>query len=147
MCAVDGALLLDVREPNQLASLIAISLALFVKTWLTIFRIFSVCAPPPQYVMHPQLQSTGHYIINHYIKIWHVRLRVANNIHPLSWGGGDGVTEKIRFAFGMLRLAFRLPIVVRRQQFVIFVRFCATTFFCYVEKVNNFLTFFGYFPL
>ena len=24
------------------------------------------------------------------LKIWHVRLGVANNMHPLSWGGGGG---------------------------------------------------------
>ena len=47
--------------------------------------IFSVCAP--QYVMLPQLQSTFHYIVNHYVKILHVHLGVANNMHPLSWGG------------------------------------------------------------
>ena len=28
--------------------------------------------PPPQYVMRPQLQSTCHCILNHYVKIWHV---------------------------------------------------------------------------
>ena len=26
---------------------------------------------------------------NHYVKIWHVRLRGANNMHPISWGEGD----------------------------------------------------------
>ena len=36
--------------------------------------ILSVCAPPPQYVTDPQLQSTYHYIVNHYVKIWHVSL-------------------------------------------------------------------------
>ena len=40
----------------------------------------------PQYAMHPQLQSTCHYIIIHYVKIWHVRLGDENNMHPLSWG-------------------------------------------------------------
>ena len=62
--------------------------------------IFSVCAPPtpppPQYVMHPPLQSTCHYIVIHYVKMWHVRLGDAINIRPLSWrerggGGGGGV--------------------------------------------------------
>ena len=36
--------------------------------------------------MLPQWQSTCHYIVNHYVKIMHVRLGVANNMHPLSWG-------------------------------------------------------------
>ena len=40
----------------------------------------SVCAtpppPPPQYFMLPQLQSTCHYLVNHYVEIWHVRLGV-----------------------------------------------------------------------
>ena len=55
--------------------------------------IFSVRAP--QYVMRPQLQSTCHYIVNHYVKIWHMRLGGANNMRSLSWGGG-AQTEKIR---------------------------------------------------
>ena len=40
--------------------------------------------PPPQYVMRPHLQSTCHYIVNHYVKKWHVRLGVA----PIKLGGG-----------------------------------------------------------
>ena len=39
-------------------------------------------------MLPPKLQSTPHDIVNHYVKIWHVRLGVANNMHPLSWGGG-----------------------------------------------------------
>ena len=46
--------------------------------------------PPPQYVMLPQLQRTGHCMINHYVKIWKLRLGDANNMHPLSWGGTKG---------------------------------------------------------
>ena len=58
-------------------------------------RIFSVCAP--QYVLRPQLQGTCHYIVNHYVKIWHVLLGDANNMRPLSWGGGGGAqTVKIQ---------------------------------------------------
>ena len=38
----------------------------------------------------PQLQSTCPYIVNHYVKIWHVHLEGANNMQPLSWGGGGG---------------------------------------------------------
>ena len=50
-------------------------------------RIFSICAPPTQYVMRPQLQITCHYIVNHYVKIWHVRRGGGGmNMRPLSWG-------------------------------------------------------------
>ena len=56
--------------------------------------IFSVCAPPPSTLCAPQLQSTCHYIVNHYVKIWHVRLGGANNMRPLSWGGGGGHKRK-----------------------------------------------------
>ena len=44
--------------------------------------------------MYPQLQSTCHYMVNFYVKIWHVRLGGANNMHPLSWGGGGGTNGK-----------------------------------------------------
>ena len=40
-------------------------------------------APPP-----PPLQCTFHYRVIHYVKKLHVRLGVANNMHPLSGGGG-----------------------------------------------------------
>ena len=43
---------------------------------------------PPSTLCSPHWQSTCHYIVNHYVKILHVRLGVANNMHPLSWGGG-----------------------------------------------------------
>ena len=43
---------------------------------------------PPRTLCSPQLQSTCHYIVNHYVKILHVPLGVANNMHPVSWGGG-----------------------------------------------------------
>ena len=56
------------------------------------FRIFSFCAPST--LCSPKLRSTRHYIVNHYVKILHVHLGVANNMHPLSWGGG-AQTEKI----------------------------------------------------
>ena len=53
--------------------------------------------PPPSTLCAPQLQSTCHYIVNHYVKILHVRLGGANNMRPLSWGGGGGAqTEKIQ---------------------------------------------------
>ena len=45
--------------------------------------------------MRPQLQSTCHYIVNHSVKILHVRLGGANNMHPLSLGGG-AQTEQIQ---------------------------------------------------
>ena len=63
------------------------------------FWVFSVCVP--QYVLlsppPPQLQSTCLCKVNHYVKIWHVRLVGANNMHPLSWWGAQ--TEKIDFSF------------------------------------------------
>ena len=37
---------------------------------------------------NPQLKSTCLYMVNYYVKILHVRLRVANNMHPLRGGGG-----------------------------------------------------------
>ena len=62
-------------------------------------RIFSVRVPAPPYIMHPQLQRTCHRIVNHYVKIWHVRLGGgggggANNMHPLNWGGAQTKTNK-----------------------------------------------------
>ena len=45
--------------------------------------LFRLCAPPP-YVMLPQ--CTCHCIVNHYVKIWHIRLGGENNMHPLRWG-------------------------------------------------------------
>ena len=33
-------------------------------------------------------ESTIDYIVNHYVKIWHVVPGVANNMHLLNWGGG-----------------------------------------------------------
>ena len=50
---------------------------------------------PPSTFCAPQLQSMCRYIVYHYVKIWHVRLGDANNMQPLSWGGG-AQTEKIR---------------------------------------------------
>ena len=87
-------------------------------------RIFSVCAPPPppplrygppplpgtlcpspvcyapQVRYAPPRYRARHYIVNHHVKIWNVRLGGANNMRPLSWGGGGGAqTEKIRKIF------------------------------------------------
>ena len=45
---------------------------------------------PPSTLCSPQLQSTCHYIVNHNLKIWHVRLEGANNMHSLSLGGTKG---------------------------------------------------------
>ena len=45
--------------------------------------IFSVCAPCT--LFSPQLQSTCYYMLKRYVKIWHVRLGGANNMHPPSW--------------------------------------------------------------
>ena len=50
-------------------------------------------APPPSTLCAPQLQNTCHYIVNHYVKVWHVRLGGANNMRPLSRGGGGGTNE------------------------------------------------------
>ena len=50
--------------------------------------LFRLC--PPSTLCAPQLQSTCHYIVNHYVKILHVRLGGANNMRPLSWGGTNG---------------------------------------------------------
>ena len=44
--------------------------------------------PPPSTFCIPPLKSTCHHILNRYVKIWHVRLRCAHNMHPLSWEGG-----------------------------------------------------------
>ena len=48
---------------------------------------FRLC---PQYVLRlrPQLKSTCHYTVNHYVKILHVLLGGSNNIRPLSGGWG-----------------------------------------------------------
>ena len=44
----------------------------------------------------PQLQSTCHYKVNHYVKILRVRLGGANNMRPPRWGGGtNGKDPKI----------------------------------------------------
>ena len=50
---------------------------------INIKDLFRLC--PHLYVMRPQLQSTCHYIVNHYVKIWHM-LRGAINMRPLSGG-------------------------------------------------------------
>ena len=70
---------------------------------------------PPQYVMLPQLQSTCHYIVNHYVKILHVHLGVANNMHPLSWGGGTNGKDPTKFVG--IRYAFRETLRIRNKHF------------------------------
>ena len=74
-----GLIDIQTRKHNQ------VRYRFFLDVESNIFLIFSVCAP--QYVMLPPLQSTCHYIKNHHVKKWHVRLGGANNMHPLSWGG------------------------------------------------------------
>ena len=39
--------------------------------------IFRLCPPIAEHVR---------YVVNHHVKIWHVRLGGANNMRPLSWG-------------------------------------------------------------
>ena len=39
----------------------------------------------PSTVCSPQLKSTCHYIVNRYVKTWHLRLRDANNMHQEIW--------------------------------------------------------------
>ena len=56
--------------------------------------LFRLC-PPPSTLCAPQLQSTCHYIVNHYVKILHVRLGGANKMRPLSWGGHKRKRSKI----------------------------------------------------
>ena len=66
--------------------------------WYLIGWVISVCAPPPPPLpvrYNPRLRSRCHYIVNYYVKIWHVRLGGAHNMHPLSWGEG-AQTEKIQ---------------------------------------------------
>ena len=43
--------------------------------------------------MHPLLQTTCCYTVNHYVKLRHARLWCANNMYPLS--RGEAQTEKI----------------------------------------------------
>ena len=59
-------------------------------------RIFSVCNPPPPPPLHPstlfspQLQIKCQYMINHYVKIYHVRRGCRR-------GGGGGGHKRKRF--------------------------------------------------
>ena len=60
-----------------------------IKGCLDLFRLCP--PPPPSTICSTQIQSTCHYMVNHYVKIWHVRRGEggANNMHPLSWGDVD----------------------------------------------------------
>ena len=49
---------------------------------------------PPSTLCAPQFQCTCRYIVNQYVRIWHVPLGGANDMRPLSWGAQ---TQKIRF--------------------------------------------------
>ena len=66
-----------------------------------IFGSFSFV--PPQYVMRPMLQNTCDYIVNLQVKIWHVCLGGANNMHPLSWGGGGTNGKDPNFRKGRIK--------------------------------------------
>ena len=67
---------------------------LYVKTCPAIFFI---CASKYVSLLSmlcvPQIQSKFHYTVNHYVKIWRVRLAGVNSIHSLSWGAGEGDTN------------------------------------------------------
>ena len=49
--------------------------------------------PPERYA--PQLQSTCLNTVNHYVKIWHMRLGVANNMHTLGCGTQKEKLQKL----------------------------------------------------
>ena len=58
---------------------------------------FVVCAPSPQYVMHPFSPVTEDVPL-HSKSLCKNIVRAsggANNMHPLSWGGGGAETEMI----------------------------------------------------
>ena len=59
---------------------------------------FRLC--PAQYVIRPQLQSTGHYLLNHYVKVWHVRLGGGNNT-PTKLGPQGTNGKKTQSVFGV----------------------------------------------
>ena len=59
---------------------------LFWLHYLTVSRAqFARSFPfvPPLVRYAPPSYNTCHYIVNHYVKIWHLRLGGANNMHPL----------------------------------------------------------------
>ena len=56
--------------------------------------LFRLCLPST--LCAPQLQSTCHYIVNHYVKIWPVRLGDANNMRPLRWGAQTEKTHHLK---------------------------------------------------
>ena len=60
------------------------------RNYWTLFQFDDRDVRPFSTAVNPQQQT------NQYVKILHVRLGVANNMHPLSWGAQ---TEKIQFAF------------------------------------------------
>ena len=56
--------------------------------------LFRLCIP---YVMHtPVTEHVSYYIVNYYVKLWHVRRGGggANIMHPLSWGTQTGKYPK-----------------------------------------------------
>ena len=46
----------------------------FIKILLTLVDLFRLCPPPVRYA--PQLQRMCHYIVNHYVEIWHVHVKM-----------------------------------------------------------------------
>ena len=65
--------------------------------------------PPPQVLYAPPLQSTQYYVVNHCVKIWHVRWEgFANNM----WDGGEG-TKISKLNLNWLKMGPRTAEVLR----------------------------------
>ena len=47
------------------------------------------------YVMLAHLQSLCYCMVNQYLKNWHMRRGVANNMHPLCLGSSNGIDPKM----------------------------------------------------
>ena len=80
----------------QIFSSSFLKILVFTSLWLMKNKSFFGSFPfvPPTTLCAPQLQSTCHYIVNHYVQIWHVRLAggggvVAVQIICSHYAGGD----------------------------------------------------------
>ena len=105
-CSEDNCFVRATRCANELLKLNVIKFDMplgifrtkghiFLVEKLTYLALGSFPFVPPQYECAPQLQTTCHYIVNYYVEILHVRLGVANNMRPLSWGGTNGKDPNI----------------------------------------------------